>query len=923
MAKIEYQATALPGSGNDLYRAAFNAYATAGKNLADAFDGLIKQGQDWRDTQLNQYIASQYDANNLNSINEAIKNASANPAFSNASAQAWENINKNRGLWNQGLNFDNLNQDAVKVASANNRMETLANTAMTPDDIRKANTEIQNIASQPEVLNSRAAVIPKLNLLNETLLNGKAQRTQAYANAKRMADEDSVYDCREFITGSLKQDMSNLQEVLNQASAKWGNHIMLRAADRLGLDTSKNRNNKWNTDPYKTSTPTPLVSGGQSSEQISANLDALSREIQATKAAMDKQKKQQPQSNNNSGNNQGVSQPPSDYTSASDSSNVYSSTGSTQSNNAYRQAEARAIDNLINGSSKLTDGYITADNNSTNDPDRQKALAEQEQKKKALWTKGVNNKFENAQEAQDFIDLMNSPEGQDALQDPNAKADAILALHYANGTIAKAKQEAEESGPTDALSAISNQDTKNLLDKVVPKPAEHRQSGIGQALQYPSTLLPKNLSWEDYPLLVAKLSGPAAMVGSGLYNLFSQKDDYNAKYMEDNKGVIAMNEAIARDYKDNPEIKGFLDNLASSKKYTDEQKQTIAQEYLKERYDAAAKGLNQDSAVRDNYNKLVKTGTYPKLTEMTDAHNTIYSNNEAIASAGGMLEQVEQLKKARELFAAYPSADNYRNVNTIVNNITAYYASLKTSLENSFTGSKANFIAPESDKINLGARFSDYQILAMNQKELSNADIDAFTKGLKIKPDDEDKVKSILGSGSMPDLLGIVMANNKLGDSELKDALAVTRQFSGLNLLAVAAAAEKFCYVDKGWLGGKSYEFNADGFKDYLQTLKNVTSALNNNAAANSLSNHDFTVLQQYNAITGAKVKQSTALANWEKVYNYAIETGNITNGYASQIVQHGGQANRGYQAIYYSGAATQHDKMIDAAQKALNATKY
>ena len=87
MAKIEYQATALPGSGNNLFNVAFNAYDNASKGLADALGGLAEQGQDWRDTQLNQYIASQYDANNLNSINEAIKNAATNPAFANASAK--------------------------------------------------------------------------------------------------------------------------------------------------------------------------------------------------------------------------------------------------------------------------------------------------------------------------------------------------------------------------------------------------------------------------------------------------------------------------------------------------------------------------------------------------------------------------------------------------------------------------------------------------------------------------------------------------------------------------------------------------------------------------------------------------------------------------------------------------------------------
>ena len=246
MAKIEYQATALPGSGNNLFNAAFNAYANAGKNFTDALGGLAEQGQDWRDTQLNQFIASQYDANNLNSINEAIKNAATNPAFANASAKAWENINKERANWNTGLNADNLAQDEVRVASANNRMETLANTAMTPDDVRKANTEIQQLASQPELLNSRAAKIPKLNMVNELILNGKAKRANLYASAKRMADEDKVYDCREFMAGKLNQDGSNLQEVLNEAARLYGNKAMIKASNMLGLDTIYNRNNKFN-----------------------------------------------------------------------------------------------------------------------------------------------------------------------------------------------------------------------------------------------------------------------------------------------------------------------------------------------------------------------------------------------------------------------------------------------------------------------------------------------------------------------------------------------------------------------------------------------------------------------------------------------------------------------------------------------------
>ena len=138
---------------------------------------------------------------------------------------------------------------------------------------------------------------------------------------------------------------------------------------------------------------------------------------------------------------------------------------------------------------------------------------------------------------------------------------------------------------------------------------------------------------------------------------------------------------------------------------------------------------------------------------------------------------------------------------------------------------------------------------------------------------------------------------------------------------AVAAAAEKFCYVDNG-IFSDSYEFNAKGFKDYLQTLKNVTPALTNTALSSTLNNHDYQVLQQYNAITGAKIQQANAIANWEKVYNYAIETGNITDGYASQIVKHSGRANKGSQAIYFSGASKQHEKMQNSAQKALNATR-
>ena len=165
------------------------------------------------------------------------------------------------------------------------------------------------------------------------------------------------------------------------------------------------------------------------------------------------------------------------------------------------------------------------------------------------------------------------------------------------------------------------------------------------------------------------------------------------------------------------------------------------------------------------------------------------------------------------------------------------------------------------------------------------------------------------------------MANNHLDESDAKDALRVAQQFSGLNPLAVAAAAEKFCYVDNG-VFSDSYEFNAKGFKDYLQTLQKVTPALNNNALSSTLNNHDYQVLQQYNAITDAKVKQANAIANWEKVYNYAIETANITNGYASQIVKHSGRANRGSQAIYFSGASKQHEKMQNSAQKALNAMK-
>ena len=936
MAKIEYQATALPGSGNNLFNVAFNAYSNAGKDLADALGGLAEQGQDWRDTQLNQYIASQYDANNLNSINEAIKNAATNPAFANASAKAWENINKERANWNTGLNTDNLAQDSVRVASANNAMQAAVNTAMTPDDVRKANNLIKGAVANNA--NSRALNIPEAYKVNELLLNGKAKRAALYASAKRMADEDKVYDCREFMAGKLNQDGSNLQEVLNEGARLYGNKAMIKASNMLGLDTIYNRNNKFNTDPNKEDIETDLISGGKSAEEISTEIDNLNQAIEAN-IAKEKAKQKTPantgtpttpptkniftpdalNSTNTTGLNYKSTNPGSDGLTedGTDQSTLYSTqVGSTD---PLRQREALELDNLIRG--KGNNPTITADSNAGNNLDTQAQIDKQVQKAQGLWVKGISNKFENPQEAKAFIDLMNSPEGQAALNDPTTKADALLGLHYAKGILANAKNEAEEAGSTDLLSSVSNKATKNLLDKVVQKPADYRQSGIGQAIQYPSTLLPKNLTWADYPKLVAQVSSPAAMVGTGIYNLFSKKDDYSAKYMEDNKGVIAMNEAIARDYKENPKVQEFLDDLASSKKYTDEQKQIIMKDYLERHYDEKAKELNQDSMARDNYNNLVKQGKYSKLTEMTDANNPIYLNNEATVNAGSILEYSDLLQKAREAFAAHPNVENYNAIHTIVNNIGASYTSLKASLENSFTGSKADFISTESDKMNLSSRFSDYQIISMNQKGLSNTDISAFTEGLNIPEGDEKKIKSLLGSGSITNLLDIVMANNHLDESDAKDALHVAQQFSGLNPLAVAAAAEKFCYVKNG-VFSDSYEFNAKGFKDYLRTLQKVTPALNNNALSSTLNNHDYQVLQQYNAITDAKIKQANAIANWEKVYNYALETANITNGYASQIVKHSGRANRGSQAIYFSGASKQHEKMQNSAQKALNAMK-
>lgn len=925
MAKIEYQATALPGSGNNLFNTAFNAYANAGKNFTDALGGLAEQGQDWRDTQLNQYIASQYDANNLNSINEAIKNAATNPAFANASAKAWNNINKERANWNTGLNTDNLAQDEVRVASANNAMQAAVNTAMTPNNVRYANDLIKGAVATNA--NSRALNIPEAYKVNELLLNGKAKRAALYASAKRMADEDKVYDCREFMAGKLNQDGSNLQEVLNEGARLYGNKAMIKAANMLGLDTIYNRNNKFNTDPNKEDIDTDLISGGKSPEEIRAEIDNLNKAIEANRA---KQKAEAnkgisttpPTTGSNSsstGLNTQSTNPGSDSLTedGTDQSTLYSTQiGSTD---PLRQREALDLDSLIRG--KDNNPTITANSNAGNNLDMQAQLAKQVQKTQGLWVKGISNKFENPQEAKDFIDLMNSPEGQAALKDPTTKADALLGLHYAKGILANAKNGTEKTGSTDLLSSVSNKATKNLLDKVVQKPAEYRQSGIGQALQYPSTLLPKKFTWEDYPMLVAQAAGPVAWGIAGFHNLFSQKDDYNAKYLEDNKGVIAMNEAIARDYKENPKVQEFLDDLASSKKYTDEQKQIIMKDYLERHYDEKAKELNQDSMARDNYNNLVKQGKYSKLTEMTDANNSIYLNNEATVNAGSILEDMDLLQKARESFAAYPNVENYNAIHTLVNNIGASYTSLKASLENSFTGSKADFISTESDKMNLSSRFSDYQIISMNQKGLSNTDISAFTEGLNIPEGDEKKIKSLLGSGSITNLLDIVMANNHLDESDAKDALHVAQQFSGLNPLAVAAAAEKFCYVDNG-VFNDSYEFNAKGFKDYLQTLQKVTPALNNNALSSTLNNHDYQVLQQYNAITDAKVKQANAIANWEKVYNYALETANITNGYASQIVKHSGRANRGSQAIYFSGASKQHEKMQNSAQKALNAMK-
>ena len=90
-----------------------------------------------------------------------------------------------------------------------------------------------------------------------------------------MADEDKVYDAREFMAGKLNQDGSNLQEVLNECARLYGNKAMIKASNMLGLNTVYNRNNKFNTDPNKEYTSTDLISGGKSSEEISTEIDAL------------------------------------------------------------------------------------------------------------------------------------------------------------------------------------------------------------------------------------------------------------------------------------------------------------------------------------------------------------------------------------------------------------------------------------------------------------------------------------------------------------------------------------------------------------------------------------------------------------------------------------------------------------------------
>ena len=825
MAKIDYQATALPGSGNHLFNAAFNAYANAGKNFTDALGGLAEQGQDWRDTQLNQFIASQYDANNLNSINEAIKNAATNPAFANASAKAWENINKERANWNTGLNADNLAQDEVRVASANNAMQAAVNTAMTPNDVRYANDLIKGaVATNP---NSRALQIPEAYKVNELLLNGKAKRANLYASAKRMADEDKVYDCADWLAQSIDRDLSNAQEKINQATSMWDPKTVRKAAEKLGYPLGIGNRVGPLTSPLGKSGKTPMtVDGNGEGKEFTPTKTKTSTEL------FNPSNTQSNQTVNK--NTTGALTPRLNVEDLIPNSNINSSTpGSSNLNSGLLGATSFNLDkenNLLPGSVKLNKALYTDNNVATTS-----ALENQEQAVQNSVTRALQDPTKMSEaDANNLIEYMGTDAGKQKYNDN------LLFKTLVDAAMPQAERFAQKNKNSSSLvnDAIQQSSPKAqaLLKKVfysIPQP-DYTKART-EYLNMVGNNTNSDLTPEEYQRTYDRLYGKQLEIQNAFNIAYNAEDG---------------------------QVKNAVEELANSNSIPENKKPQLITQIVNTYLQESAQKLNQEN------NKLQKEAlvqAYPNIAPF--ASDKMFESGNLIASGDALVKNVLNLDAVEDALDKDPtqifSIAKYVNQLAATNNASStQFLHALTTMPN---GADDNFIAQENGKSS--NKISDYGLLSLSLSGNDTNNIKAFTEGYPLSSEQE---KTVGSATTLYGALERVFLSEGLDKSEadkedghkkvvsaINDAIHYC-QYSKLPPFVVAQAASKFVSDSKDTLYGSSYKFNAEDFGKYIKNLETVSKAIKS-GNYDGLNESQLVYAQSFENIRQLRQKQETA----------------------------------------------------------------
>lgn len=840
MAKIEYQATALPGSGNNLFNAAFNAYANAGKNFTDALGGLAEQGQDWRDTQLNQYIASQYDANNLNSINEAIKNVATNPAFANASAKAWENINKERANWNTGLNTDNLAQDEVRVASANNAMQAAVNTAMTPNDIRYANDLIKGaVATNP---NSRALNIPEAYKVNEMLLNGKAQRAHIYASAKRMADDDKVYDCADWLAQSIDRDLSNAQEKINQATSMWDPKTVRKATEKLGYPLGIGNRVGPYTPASSIVNKTPMVIDGT----------GKGKEFTppATKTSTELFNPSNTQQNQTVGkNNIGALTPRLNVEDLTPKSNINSSIpGSLNLNSGLLGATSFNLDkenNLLPGSVKLNKALYTDNNVATTS-----ALENQEQVVQNSVTRALQDPTKMSEaDANNLIEYMGTDAGKKKYND-NLLFKTLVDAAMPQAERFAQKNKNSSSLVNDAIQQSSPKAQALLKKAFSPIPKPDYTKARTEHLNMVGNNITSDLTPEEYQRTYDRLYGKQLEI----QNAFNEA--YNAK---------------------DGQVKNAVEELANSNSIPENKKPQLITQIVNTYLQKASQKLAQEN---NTLQKEALTQAYPNIAPF--ASDKMFESGNIIASGDALVKNVLNLDAVEDALDKDPT--NILPIAKYVDQLTANnntsYTQFFYDLTTMPNGADDNFIAQENGKSS--NKISDYGLLSLSLSGNNINNIKAFTEGYPLSPEQE---KTVGNATTLYGALERVFLSEGLDKSEadkedghkkvvnaINDAIHHC-QYSKLPPFIVAQAASKFVSDSSDTLYGSSYKFNAKDFGKYIKNLETVSKAIKtgNNDGLNS---SQLVYVHAFENIRQLRQKQETA-ASYFGSANEAINSYN------------------------------------------------